>query len=382
MVVLTGLFAGQQSFNHRRIFRMSKRMFAMTMAFALSLTAPLAIAQNETKKTESAAKAPRLTVVDPIKDFGTVAKGEKLDHSFVIKNTGSTDLEIIAARPACGCTVADFDKVIKPGQTGKVTAHVDTTAFAGPISKAVTLETNDPATPTAQVTIHAIVKPFVEAYPAGFVRFNMLQGDAEKQTVTLYSEEQEPFEIVKVESPQPWIKVDYKKAEGDAVAAGIGRPGQSQYRFDISVGGPDAKTGPLAEKIHIITNSKHQPDYWVSVAGVIRPPYRVEPTAINFGEVAPNDSAATRIVALRSNNLKTPENFAVQKVESSVAGVTAEVKPTANKGEFEVTLQVDKNAKPGDLNGDVKVYTNDKVNPVVTVPVRGTIKAATTAAAK
>ena len=36
-----------------------------------------------------------------------------------------------------GCTVADFDKVIKPGKSGKVHANVDTTGFAGPIAKAV-----------------------------------------------------------------------------------------------------------------------------------------------------------------------------------------------------------------------------------------------------
>jgi hypothetical protein len=354
---------------------MSKRFFATVMAFALTLTATLAVAQKTDSKKEEAAKAPRLTLVEPLKDFGTVPKGEKLDWAFLVKNTGTADLEIIAARPACGCTVADFDKIIKPGQTGKVTAHVDTTAFAGPISKAVTLETNDPSAPTAQITMNAIVKPYVEAYPAGFVRFNMLQGDTEKQSVTLYSEESDSFEIVKVESPQPWIKVDYAKAEGEAVAPGVGRPGQSQYKFDISVGGADTRTGALAERIHVITNSKHQPDYWLSVAGVVRPSLRIEPTAVNFGEVAPNDTAATRVIMLRTNNLKTPEIFEVKKAETDIKGVTAEFKPTANKGEYEVTLQVAKNAKPGDVTGDVKIYTNDKNSPIVTIPVRGTIKA-------
>lgn len=363
---------------------MSKRFFALSMAFALTLIAPLAVAQkaakadskkDEAKKEEAAAKAPRLTLVDPVKDFGTVAKGEKLDHTFVIKNTGTADLEIIAARPACGCTVADFDKIIKPGQTGKVSAHVDTAAFAGPISKGITLETNDATAPTAQVTIAALVKPFVEAYPAGFVRFNMLQGDTEKQTITLYSEETEPFEIVKVESTQPWIKVAHAKAEGEAVAQGVGRPGQNQYKFDISVGGSEARTGAITERVHIVTNSKHQPDYFINVSGVIRPSLRVEPTVVNFGEVAPTDTAATRVIVLRTNNLKTPEVFEVKKAESAVTGVTAEFKPTANKGEYEVTLQVAKNAKPGDVTGDVKIYTTDKNSPVVTIPVRGTIKA-------
>ena len=348
---------------------MSKRILNVTLALLVTLTANTMMAQ-----ATEAAKAPRMTVVEPIKDFGTVAKGDKLTYNFLVKNTGTADLEIIAARPACGCTVADFDKIIKPGQTGKVVANVDTTAFSGPIAKGVTIETNDPATPTAQVTIHAVVKPYVDAHPAGFVRYQLLQGDAETQTVTLYSEEKEPFQIVKIEAPQDWIKVDYKKA--DTPVEGVGLPNQAQYRLNVTVGGPDAKIGPLAEKIRVITNSKHQPDYWISVTGVIRPTFRVEPTGVNFGEVAPSDSAATRSIVVRSMDIKKPESFVVNRAESNLPGVKAAVKPTANKGEYEVTLQVGKDARVGDLDGNVKIYTSDKINPVVTVPVKGTVKAA------
>jgi hypothetical protein len=359
---------------------MTKRLFAMTLAFALTLTAPFAAAEEKKASTDSA-KAPRLTLAEPIKDFGTVPKGQKLDWAFEVKNTGNSDLEILAAKPSCGCTVADFDKIIKPGQTGKVSAHVDTTNFAGPISKAVTLETNDASAPTAQVTITAIVKPYVEAYPAGYVRFNMLQGDVEKQTVTIYSEDEEPFEIVKVEAPQEWINVDFKKAEGADVVPKLGRAGQNQYKLNVTVGGPDAKIGPLAEKVKIVTNSKHQPEYWVSVSGVVRPTYRVEPTGINFGEIAPSDTAATRTIMLRSNDLKTPEKFSVTKVESGVAGVSAAVKPTDKKGEYEVTLQIAPNAKPGVLDGSVLIHTSDTAKPLVTIPVKGTVKAAEAASA-
>lgn len=357
---------------------MSKRLFSTLLVLSLALTAPFAVAQE--KASTDAAKGPHLSLTEPIKDFGTVPKGQKLDWSFVVHNTGTSDLEILAAKPACGCTVADFDKIIKPGQTGKVTAHVDTTNFAGPIAKAVTLETNDASTPNAQLTITAIVKPYVDAFPAGFVRFSMLQGDVDKQSITIFSEDETPFEIVKVESPQDWIKVDYKKAEGSDVQK-LGRSGQNQYKFDVTLGGPDARVGPLAEKIHIVTNSKYQPDFWVSVTGVVRPTFRVDPTAINFGDIAPTDTGATRVIMLRSNDLKTPERFVVSKAESGVAGVTAAVKPTDKKGEFELTLQVAKDAKPGVLDGTVLVHTNDTVKPLVTIPVKGMVKAAQAASA-
>ncbi|HEY6138312.1 MAG TPA: DUF1573 domain-containing protein [Thermoanaerobaculia bacterium] len=373
----------------------SKRFLVVAMAALVSVSALAADSQKQTKAKKDDAeaadkaakasaateskdeeKAPRLTIVEPVKDYGTVPKGDKLEWSFLVKNTGDADLQIIAAKPGCGCTVADFDKVIKPGSTGKVTAHVDTTAFAGPIAKSVTLETNDPNTPTAQLTLHAIVKPYVEAYPAGFVRYTLLQGDADSQTVTLYSEEDEPFEITRIEVPGDYVKATFAKIEKkEDLAPNVGRPGQNQYKVTITVGGPDVKIGPLADKIHIYTNSKHQPEYPISISGIVRPTFRVEPTGVNFGEVAPSDSAATRSVLLRSNDTKMPEKFTVTKVESSVPAVMTSIKPGANKGEYEVTLQLAKDSKPGDIDGTVKIFTSDKINPVVTVPVKGTVKA-------
>ena len=381
----------------------SKRILIVMIAVLVTLTAAISFAADQPakakkstaaaaeKKAEPAkeAAAPRLTIVEPIKDYGTIPKGEKLDWSFEVKNTGDGDLQIIAAKPGCGCTVADFDKVIKPGQTGKVTAHVDTTAFAGPIAKTVTLETNDPTTPTSQLTIHAVVKPYVEAFPAGFVRYNLLQGESDTQIVTLYSEEDEPFEIKSVDvpvdpatnEPVKWVNATYEKIASDGdKAPNVGRPGQDQYKLKITVGGPTARIGPLSDKVRIVTNSKHQPEYLISLSGVVRPAFRIEPTAMNFGEVTTTDVAATRMVLLRSNSLKAPETFVVSKAESSVPAVVTSVKPTPNKGEFEVTLQIAKDAKPGDIDGTVTIYTNDKVNPVVTVPMKATVKAATPAA--
>lgn len=355
----------------------SKRIVVVAMGLSLAFLTSFANAQSNANKSatsDGSDKAPRLTIVEPVKEFGEVAKGDKIDWSFEIKNTGTADLDIIAAKPSCGCTVADFDKVVKPGETGKVTAHIDTTAFTGPIAKTVTLETNDPTSPTSQLTLHAIVKPFVDAYPAGFVRFNLLQGETATQNITLYSDEDVPFEITNVQVPGDWVKVTtHKLADADRVQ-NMGRSGQNQYRVDITVGANDAKIGPMADKVEIFTNSKHQPMYPISVTGVIRPTYRVEPTMLNFGEVAPADAAATRSVLLHSNNPRTPEEFVITKVESSTPSVTAAFKPLAQKGDYEVTLQVAPGAKAGDIDGTVTIFTSDKVHPVVTVPVKGTVK--------
>lgn len=350
-----------------------KRFVSMALTALVTLTfAAGAFAQA--KAADTSASKPKITLVEPIKDFGTVPKGQMLDWSFVIKNTGTSNLEIKSANPTCGCTVADFDKLIKPGQSGKITAHVDTTNFTGPISKAVTIQSNDPETPAAQVTISATVKPYVDAYPAGFVRYTLLQGESQTQSVTLYSEDETPFEIVSVTTPGDWVKVKHTRIALDSDRIKAGRAGQNQYKVDVTVGGNSTPIGPLTDKVVIKTTSKFQPEYRLSLSGVVRPTYITAPSVLNFGEVAAESGPTERVITVQSNNRAQMDAFKVTKVESTIPGVTAEAKSTEQAGIFEVTVKVGKDAKVGEFDGKIKIFTSDPIKPTTEIPVRGMVK--------
>ncbi|MFP5289067.1 MAG: DUF1573 domain-containing protein, partial [Thermoanaerobaculia bacterium] len=112
----------------------------------LALSAVLLVAA-----TLFAAGKPKAVAVEPIKDVGNVAKGEKIAHDFILRNDGDAPLEITQVHPACGCTVVEFDKTIAPGKTGKVHAVVDTSTFNGAIAKGVTVFTNDTDTPQIEL---------------------------------------------------------------------------------------------------------------------------------------------------------------------------------------------------------------------------------------
>ncbi len=244
----------------------NKRFMSLLAAVFLVSSSAVAIAQEA-----PAAGGPRLTLVDPLKDFGTVAKGSKIEWDFTLKNTGDKPLEILSVQPTCGCTVAEFDRAIQPGSTGKVHAVVDTTQFSGPISKGITVTSNDPTQPAAQLTMRAIVKPYVDVYPAGFMRFMLLEGDSATQSAILYSEEEKPLEIVRVDVPSEYVKVDLVKIEKVEERIDSGRPGQNQYKINVTVTGSEKKLGPLAEKIKIVTNSEHQPEYSFNLSGLDPP---------------------------------------------------------------------------------------------------------------
>jgi inner membrane protein involved in colicin E2 resistance len=85
-------------------------------------------------------------------DFGTIKEGDKVEHTFVIKNTGKTDLLIVNAQPSCGCTVPEWTKEpIQPGKTGEVKIVFNSTGKPGQQSKHINLTTN---TATGHEVIH------------------------------------------------------------------------------------------------------------------------------------------------------------------------------------------------------------------------------------
>ena len=111
----------------------------------------------------------------PIKEFGTIRKGDVLVHEFGIRNEGSADLELTSVRPACGCTVVEYQRVIMPGEVGKVKAVVKTDAFSGPINKTIAVFTNDPDNPKLKLAVKADVRPYIKVLP-GYARYNLVQG--------------------------------------------------------------------------------------------------------------------------------------------------------------------------------------------------------------
>ena len=88
-------------------------------------------------------KVPQLTIYSPIFDFGEVNEGEKLEHTFIIKNTGKANLVISSAKTSCGCTVPKFPREpILPNQQSEIIVVFNTKGKFGKQNKTVTLLTN------------------------------------------------------------------------------------------------------------------------------------------------------------------------------------------------------------------------------------------------
>ncbi|CAM1360225.1 conserved exported hypothetical protein [Tenacibaculum sediminilitoris] len=76
-------------------------------------------------------------------DFGTVSEGDVVETTFVVTNTGKSDLIITNAKASCGCTVPSWPKeAIAPGETGNIEVKFNTSGKPNKQSKSITLTTN------------------------------------------------------------------------------------------------------------------------------------------------------------------------------------------------------------------------------------------------
>ncbi len=88
-------------------------------------------------------------------DLGKIKKGQTVQVSYTLKNTGDKPLVISSVEPGCGCTVAEKpEKPIMPGKEEKIVANFNT-------------ENQAVGTQIKNITVRANTKPLTN-YLLGF----------------------------------------------------------------------------------------------------------------------------------------------------------------------------------------------------------------------
>ncbi len=354
--------------------RLLFRLLATEVAALLALAVPapvlaqgMAAPQTTAPRTAaSKASAPKVVIPNDKKDVGTVAKGEVIKQAFVVRNTGTADLLITDVKPACGCTVSEYDRVIKPGAEGKIALMIETKQFTGPIAKTALVLTNDPTMPQLTLHVSAYVKPYVETHPYGFFRIQALTGETVTADMILGSDDP-AFAPSKIELPYKFLKATLAELPEKEHVSG---KGAKQYRLTLA-NTPESPEGLLGGYVKLQTGVKQQPELELAISGYIKPTVTITPGMINFGNFDPKGEAVRRNIMI-IDNVPQRQNFAVTRAETTVPGISAAVVPI-DKGRIRVDLVVDDKIRKGVFEGELKIQTTDKAKSDVKVPIRGVI---------
>ena len=130
--------------------------------------------ENSSEATASAITADNVEALTNIEfaeeafDFGEITQGEKVEHTFMFKNTGENDLVIVSAKGSCGCTIPKWPKEpIAPGAEGEMYVVFNSDGKKGKQHKKVSVIANtEPATSVVALRGDVIVPEGAAETPA------------------------------------------------------------------------------------------------------------------------------------------------------------------------------------------------------------------------
>ena len=337
-----------------------KQMTSVALA-AMVIVAATAFAQTE--------GAPTMVVPSKIIDAGTGSQGVMVDAVFDLVNEGNATLIVKAVRPTCGCTVADFDREIAAGATGKVKAKLDTKDFAGPISKSILVMTNDPQNPTVTLVIKADIRPFVEILPRPLIRFNAVAHEPMSQTfIVVGADPEKSLTVSRVVSSVPFIATSVRQLGDDELIKGKSK---NQYEVTLSLT-DNTPVGPVNAVLSVHTDLKEAPKVPVKVYGVVRALIHVTPTQVQFGSVEAATRPGRNLIVVNNRTDGTKVQVTGATVDDSA--FNAQVTTIEEGRRYQVTVVVKADADPGSRDATLTLATTDKDFPTVTVPVRANLR--------
>lgn len=132
---------------------------------------------------------------------------------FKYENTGTKPIHIASVQTSCGCTVATLkSNDVAPGDKGEITATLNIGNRTGMQTKAITVNTDDPAHPQTVLTLKADIPTLLEVQPL-FV-FWKQDEEMKPKVITVKAPKDSPVTKVTVTSSDPEITATIEKGDG------------------------------------------------------------------------------------------------------------------------------------------------------------------------
>jgi thiol-disulfide isomerase/thioredoxin len=296
-------------------------------------------------------------------DFGSVWAGEKLDHTFTITNAGDEPLKIEKVSQSCICTIiGEYPKELAPGASGKFPFQLDTNKVHGKYNKAVTIKSNDPATPLLRLRLRGESKHRIDVKPTSAYFGIVPPGtQAKPRVLQITNNTDEPVKL-SIGATPPKSAYTYELVETEA-----------GKRWELVVTLKPTKTPGGARGIVLLkTDVPSEPT--IAVRSFARIPERLDimPSRIVVRPPPKNVQGVTRgptrILTL-SNYGEKPVRVLEATVDDPAIKVGyVEVEPGKR---YKITVQFPPQYAPPNPPRTVTVRTDDPDKPIITASIRG-----------
>ena len=223
-------------------------------------------------------------------NFGTVARGTKVQYRFVVENIYEEDARILSVGSSCGCTTPKFSKkILKTWDKTEIVAVLDTRNFLGQKDATLTVVFDLPFPAKVQLHIHAYIRSDVVVQPGVVALGSVAEGTPAVQKVQINYAGRNDWKIERVESGNSKLKarvVETRRSEG-----------QVDYELIVELA-DDAPVGYIRDQVVLVTNDQRATASRVPIAveGVVVPAVKVRPSPLLLGIIRPGKTVTRRLV--------------------------------------------------------------------------------------
>lgn len=292
--------------------------------FALLAPVPPVWAASESEPAARPSPAPRIEFPVSTHDFGSVPKGPSVRYDFKVLNTGSAPLEISAVQPACGCTTAgEWTRRIEAGGSGTIPIQFATAGFTGPVTKTVTITSNDPTRHLAVLEITASIwTPIQISNPVVIFPALTELDQVVTRTATIRNQVAGTVTLTDLKIDNPVFRPELKETV----------PGR-EYELTITTVPPLA-TGTQTAHVTMKTSNPDMPELTVQAVVTVLPPIQVAPTEIVLTATKLTTAEKKYVVVLNHRG----GDLQLSDLKTNVDGVEISTNAAANGKQFTIAL--------------------------------------------
>ena len=301
-------------------------------------------------------------------DFGKAVAGKRVEHAFVLRNTGEMPLRIAGVQLSPPLQLTKMPAVIPAKGSATLKLSLDTSGLEGDFSGDLIVLLDGAVAAPRVFSLSGKIIPSIEILPRPAFFISTRKGVAKSASLEIINHGAHPLELKL--SPQ--------------VAARLGLRLQSvekgkRYLLSLTIPAT-AAAGRKSERLQLQTSNADQPVLHVGINTTVRERVYTFPDSIDFGrltmrELASPSAAQTGAVQTLMVYQQGGKDFSARARSSTPAiGLGVEVGPKRDRAEVTVSL-IPSKLKPGTIRGTVTVQTNDREFPTLTVPVTGEIVA-------
>jgi hypothetical protein len=294
-------------------------------------------------------------------DFGSVARGAQLKHTFKMQNIWKVPIQITDIRVSCGCVTFTPDKkLLLPNEEGDFNINMDARRFAGAKTVTVFVTLGPEYISTAALRVSAVARQDVVFNP-GTVNFGIVRkGETPKEVLDVEYSGTLDWRITGV-SKNAEAPFKLEVAELYRERPSRFRAGRVGYRFDVTLK-PDASPGSFKEEIVLKTDDPGSPTLTAVIEGTIQASLTVAPAKIRNDDLKVGKAKTYNVIVSGSRA------FRIVSVEGAGDGITVQ-RPDSAATRHILPIQIQP-ANAGDLRRQLTIRT-DLDGETVSVSVEG-----------